>query len=122
MLAQGVSNPLGKKHEMDKLKFHPFSSSEDLKLKLGTKKLAVKPFNSFQKNIGMYKGPNKILSKDSVSQDMVLKNLQLDMVYNMPIARPQKRFYMPTVDPTDSLFHHHILRKKIDMTLLDIKE
>jgi hypothetical protein len=121
LFAQGVSNTLEDKNELGvpKLKFHSFRDSKNLNLKLGAKKLDVKPFNSFQKNIGMYKGPNKILSKDSVSQDLILKKLPLGLVYNMPIARPQKRFYMPTVNPTDSLIHHHILRKKIDMSLLD---
>lgn len=121
LCAQGVSNPLEQGNELSfpKLKFHSFSKSKNLKLKLGTKKLTMKPFNSFQKNIGMYKGPNKILSKDSVAQDIVLKTLQPGLVYNMPVITPQKRLYMPTVDPTDPLVHHHILRKKIHSSLLD---
>ena len=121
LFAQGVSNPLEHKNKLSvpKLKFHSFSTSKDFKLKMGAKKLTTKPFNSFQKNIGMYKGPNKILSKDSISQDVVLKKLKLGLVYNMPVLRPQKRLYMPTVDPTDPMIHHHILRKKIDRSLMD---
>lgn len=117
MLAQGVSNPMERKHELDKLKFHPFSSSEDLKL--GAKKLTMKPYNSFQKNIGLYKGPNKLLSIDSVSQNVVIKNLQLNLAQNMPILVPQKKYYMPTVDPIDPAIHHHILIGKVGKTLLD---
>jgi hypothetical protein len=121
LFAQGVSNPLEYRNGLSvpKLKFYSFSKSKDFKLKMGAKKLTTKPFNSFQKNIGMFKEPNKILSKDSVSQDLVLKNLKLDLVYNMPVARPHKRLYMPTIDPTDPMIHHHILRKKIDRSLLD---
>lgn len=90
LLAQEVSNTLEDKNELGvpKLKFHAFSTSKDLNLKHKTRILAVKPFNSFQKNIGMYKGPNNILLRDSVSQDLALKNLKLDLVYNMPIFRP----------------------------------
>ena len=121
LLAQEVSNTLEDKNELGvpKLKFHAFSASKDFNLKHETKKLAVKPYNSFQKNIGMYKGPNNILLRDSVSQDLALKNLKLDLVYNMPIFRPQKKLYILTIEPSDPRNHHHILRKMIDNSLLN---